>query len=128
MTYQTIPSICLRGQPNIPLTVISAPNGGKAADDSKELPAHIVAERFERLLMRHLKPVFDPQLPDKQAGFRHGQCKTDQMFKLTDDIDHRFEENKSGIASADLTTAHDSPQYGTRAKHPTTAIDLGLLL
>ena len=41
----------------------------------KELPAHITAERFlkvfERLLLRLLEPVFDPQLSDKPAGFMH---------------------------------------------------------
>ena len=47
---------------------------------------------FERLLLRRLEPVFDPQLPDKQAGFRHDQCITDQVFKLTYDVEHRLEK------------------------------------
>ena len=79
--------------------------------------------------MRRLEPVFDPQLPDKQAGFRHSQSIIDQVFQLSYDVEHRFEENnKSGIVFADLTAAHDSPLYGTKAKRPTTAFDLLLLL
>ena len=51
------------------------------------------------------------------------------MFKLTYDIEHRFEEhNKSGNVLADLTTTHDSQLYGTEAKRITTAFDLLLLL
>ena len=80
---------------------------------------------FERLFLRGLEPVFDPQLPDKQAGFMHSPCITDQVFKLTYDIAHRFEENtKSGIVFADLATAHDSQLCGTKAKHPTDDFDL----
>ena len=73
------------------------------------------AERFLQafraviLLLKCQEPVFDPQLPDKQAGFRHSQCITDQVFKLTCDVEHRFEEiNKSGIVLADLTASHNS--------------------
>ena len=68
--------------------------------------------------MRRLKPDFDLQLPDKQAGFKHSQCITDRMFKLTYDVEHRFEENKPGIVLADLTAAHDSLLCGIRAKYP----------
>ena len=51
------------------------------------------------------------------------------MFKLTYDVEHRFEENnKLGIALADLIGAHDSLLYGIRAKDLTTAFDLLLLL
>ena len=51
------------------------------------------------------------------------------MFKLTYDNEHRFKESdKSGIVLADLTTAHDSQLYGKKAKHPTDAFDLLLLL
>ena len=73
---------------------------------------------FERLLLWGLEPVLDPQLLDKQVGFRHSQCITDQMFKLTYDVEHRFEEsNKSDTVLTDLTAAHDSLLYGTNAKH-----------
>ena len=78
---------------------------------------------FERLLLRRLELVFDSQLPDKQAGFRHSQCITDRVFKLIYDVEHRFEENnKSGIVWADLTAAHDSLLYGANAKHPIAAL------
>ena len=78
---------------------------------------------FELLLLRRLEPVFDPQLRDKQAGFRHSQCITDQVFKL------RFEEiNTSGIVLADLIAAHNTLLCGTKTKRSTTAYDLQLLL
>ena len=77
--------------------------------------------------MRRLEPVFDPQLPDKQDGFRYSI--TDQLFKLTCDVEHRFEEiSKSGIVLADLAAVHDSLLYGTKTYRLTTAFDLLLLL
>ena len=83
---------------------------------------------FERLLLRGLEPVFDYQLPGKRAGFRDSHCITDGVFKLTYNVEHRFEENKSDIVLADLTAAHDSLLYGTKPKHPTTTFDLLLFL
>ena len=74
---------------------------------------------FERLLFRRQEPVFDPKLSDKQAGFRHSQCITDQVFKLICDVKHHFEEiNKSGIVLADLTAAHDSQLMLQRPNAP----------
>ena len=70
-----------------------------------------------------LEPVLTPEV-----GFRLGQCITDQVFKQTYGIEHRFEENKSGIVLANHTAAQDCLLYGTRAKHPTTAFNLVLLL
>ena len=68
---------------------------------------------FKKLLLRLLKPVLDPQLPDKQAGIRHSRCTTNQVSKLTYDVENRFEENnKSGIVLVNLTAAHDSLLYG----------------
>ena len=83
---------------------------------------------FERLLLRRVEPVLNPQLPDKQAGFRHCQYKTDQVFKQTYDVEHRFEENKSGIVLADLTAAHEGLLRSTRANHPAATSDLPFLL
>ena len=79
--------------------------------------------------MRLIEPVLDPQLPDKQAGIRHSRCMIDRVFKPTYNVEHPFEENnKSDDVLADLTAAHDSQLYSTRAKHPTTAFDLELLV
>ena len=63
-----------------------------------------------------------------KVGSRLGQCTTDQVFKLTYDVEHRLVENKSGIVLANLTAAQDCQLYGTSAKHPTTAFYLVLLL
>ena len=84
---------------------------------------------MERLFLEMLKPVFDSQLLGKQAGFGHSPCITDQVSKLTYDVEHRFEENsKLGVVLADLTAAHDSQLYDTKTKYPTTAFDLLFLL
>ena len=67
---------------------------------------------FEQLLLRLLESVLDPQLPDKQADIRHSLCLTDQVFKLTYDVKHCFEDNnKSDIVLADFTAARDSQLY-----------------
>ena len=63
-----------------------------------------------------------------KVGFRFGQCTTEQIFKLTHDVEHRFEENKLGIVLANVTAAQNCLLYGTIAKHPTIAFDLVLLL
>ena len=56
-------------------------------------------------------------------------CITNQVFKLNYNVEHRFEENsKSGIVFTDLTPAHNSLLYGTKAKQPTAAFTLLLLL
>ena len=34
--------------------------------------------------------MIDPQLPEDQAGFRHGRCTTHQVVKLTNDIEDSF--------------------------------------
>ena len=95
MTYQTVPTIWQLA------TVISASKPGKVADDCERL-----LQAFRAII---LKPVLDPQLPDKQAGIMHSPCITDQVFKLTYNAEHRFEENnKPGIVLIDLTVAHDS--------------------
>ena len=59
--------------------------------------------------MARLNPVVDPQLPDEQAGFRHGRCTVHQIIKLTEDIEESFEEgNKAGAVLVDLTAAYDT--------------------
>ena len=100
-----------------------------------EVPALIAVERFLQAFRAvSFEPsrtsFYDSKLPDKQAGFRHSQCMTDQMFKLTYDVKYLFEENKSSTVLADLTTAHGSLSllYGTKAKHPTNNFDFLLLL
>ena len=51
-----------------------------------------------------LELVFESRFSDKQAGFRRGQCINDQVFKVTFDVEQRFEENKSSIVSAYYST------------------------
>ena len=52
--------------------------------------------------------VIDFQLPEEQAGFRHGRCTTHQV-KLTNDIEDSFEKgNKVGVVLVDITAPHDT--------------------
>ena len=73
--------------------------------------------------MRRLLSVFGPKVV-----FGLGQYITSKVFKLTCVVEHRFQENKSGIVLANPTAAQNCLQYGTKAKHPTIAFDLVLLL
>ena len=52
----------------------------------------------------------DPQLlPEDQAGLRHGRCITNQVAKLTIDIEDSLEkDNKAGVVLVDLTAAYDT--------------------
>ena len=64
---------------------------------------------LERLLLARLEPVVDPQLPDEQAGFRHGRSTVHQIVKLTNDIEDSFEKkHKAGVILVDLTAAYDT--------------------
>ena len=56
-----------------------------------------------------LKPVLGHQLPDKQVGFRVGQCMIDQVFNspMTSNTVLK-KKNKSGIVLVDLTAAYDN--------------------
>ena len=89
----------------------------------KELPAYIAPESFlqpfRAVTLEVSRTFFDPQLPDKQAGFGHSQYITDQVFKITYDVEHRFEEiSKSGMVLKDVTAAHGSLLYGTKTLPP----------
>ena len=79
-------------------------------------------------IFRHLYSEASSLFLTLKVGFRLGQCITDQVFKLTYDVEHRFVENKSGIVLANLTAAQDCLLYGASAKHPTTAFHLVLFL
>ena len=57
----------------------------------------------------------------------HGRYTTDQVVKLTYGVEHRFEENKSGVVLTDLTVIHDNLLFGARARYHATAFDLLLL-
>ena len=53
--------------------------------------------------------MIDPQLPDEQAGFRHGRSTVHQIVKLTNDIEDSFEKkHKAGVILVDLTAAYDT--------------------
>ena len=53
--------------------------------------------------------MIDPQLPQPQAGFRHGCSTTDQIALLTDGIEAEFQAwKKIGIVLVDLTAAYDT--------------------
>ena len=93
--------------------VVALLKPNKPADNPKSYrPISLLCVPFkllERLLLARLNPVVDPQLPDEQAGFRHGRCTTHQIVKLTDDIEESFEKGKkAGAVLVDLTAAYDT--------------------
>jgi len=49
------------------------------------------------------------QLPQEQAGFRHGRSAVDQVTLLTEDIEDNFSaKKKAGAMFVDLTAAYDT--------------------
>ena len=59
---------------------------------------------LERMILSHIEPVVDPQLPREQAGFRRGRSTVDQVTLLTQDIEDSFQANeKAGVVLLDLT-------------------------
>ena len=57
---------------------------------------------LERLLLARLNPVVDPELPNKQAGFRQGRFTVLQILKLTCDIKESFKlGHEGGVVLAD---------------------------
>ena len=75
LNYQVIPKIWRKA------SVIALPEPNKALDDPKSYRSIsllcVPYKIHERLIMTRLEPVIDPQLPEEQAGFRHGRCTTD---------------------------------------------------
>ena len=106
-TNQSIPKIWRKA------TVIALPKPNKPVDDPKSYrPISLLCVPYkllERLLLARLEPVVDPQLPDEQAGFRHGRSTVHQIVKLSNDIEDSFEKkHKAGVILVDLTAAYDT--------------------
>ena len=56
-----------------------------------------------------MEPLIDPLLPDAQAGFPNGQCTSDQINHLAEDLERGFEAcEKVGVVHVDLTLAYDT--------------------
>ena len=53
---------------------------------------------FERFIHTRVEPIINPQLPTKQAGFRHGRSTVDQIVLLTQNMEDFFEANKKAGA------------------------------
>ena len=62
--------------------------------------------------MTECKPFWQTrmnQLPQEQAGFRHGRSAVDQVTLLTEDIEDNFSaKKKAGAMFVDLTAAYDT--------------------
>ena len=63
---------------------------------------------LERLIYARVKPLIDPLLPKKQAGFRREKSTVDQVVLLTQNIEDFFEAKKAGAIFIDLTAAYDT--------------------
>ena len=67
---------------------------------------------MERLILALLEAIIDSQLPQEQVGFRRKCSTTDQVLKLTDDIEGGFESRKEvGVILVDLTSAYDTVRH-----------------
>ena len=64
---------------------------------------------MERMILSRINPIVYPLLPDEQAGFRSGKSTCDQVAKLTQDIEHAFQNKQvCGAVFLDLTSAYDT--------------------
>lgn len=93
--------------------VISLPKPNKQSEDPKEYrPISLLCIPFkllEHLILSHITPVIDPQLPKEQAGFRSGRSTTDQVTLLCQDIEDSFQTGeKAGAIFLNLTAAYDT--------------------
>lgn len=93
--------------------VVAIPKPNKPTNQPKSYrPISLLCVPFklmERLIYRRLEPIIDPQLPQEQAGFRHGMSTVDQVTLLTQNIEDGFEANmKTGLVLLDLTAAYDT--------------------
>ena len=64
---------------------------------------------MERLILTRINPIVDPLLPYDQAGFRQGRSTVDQVTRLTQTIEHAFDDKQvTGAMFLDLTAAYDT--------------------
>ena len=114
-SLQTFYSCCLFHQ-SIPkiwwkATIIALPKPNKPVDNPRIyrliLLLCVPFKLLEQLLLAQLEPVVDPQLPNKQVGFRRGCSTVHQIIKLTCDMEDNFEKgHKAGVILVDLTSAY----------------------
>ena len=70
---------------------------------------HTLFKILKRLIYICVKPIKDPLLPRKQAGFGHGKLTVDQATLPTQEIEDTYSaKKKAGVVFIDLTVV-----YGT---------------
>ena len=91
-------------------TVIVLPKPNKHNDRKRFRSSWLLCIPFkllERMVHGRTNPIFDPQLPHEQAGFRKGQSIVNQITLLTQDIEDFFEAKETaGAVLVDLTAAY----------------------
>ena len=107
LEHTVIPKIWRRA------TVVAILKPNKPADDPKSYrPISLLCVPYkilERLILAHINPVMEPELPTQQAGFRQGRSTVQQILKLTCEIEKSFEKGyKAGAVMVDLTAAYDT--------------------
>uniref|UniRef100_H3ACT8 Reverse transcriptase domain-containing protein n=1 Tax=Latimeria chalumnae TaxID=7897 RepID=H3ACT8_LATCH len=90
-------------------TVVALLKLGKPANDPKSYRPisliSIVYKLLERLLLNHLAPIIEPQLPNYQAGFCPSHCTEDQVICLTNFTEEETEAKKKvGAVFIDLSS------------------------
>ena len=113
-------SDCLQKE-NIPsqwrrAKVIAIPKPGKDLSNPANFrPIALLSHLFklyEKLILKRLNPIVEPQLIDEQAGFRPGKNTTSQVLNLTSTIEEGFEEGKlTGVVLIDLSAAYDTVNH-----------------
>ena len=94
-------------------TVVAILKPNKPADDPKScgfISLLCVPDKIlEKIILAHINPVIEPQMPLEQAGFRQGRSTVQQILKLTCEIEKNFENGyKAGAVMVDLTAAYDT--------------------
>ena len=71
--------------------VVAIPKPSKPVEDQRSYhPIFLLCVPYkilEQLIYNRVKPIVDPLLPKKQAGYRHGNSTVDQVVLLTRNIE-----------------------------------------
>ena len=103
----TIPAIWRQAK----VTAILKPK--KPAEDPRSYrPISLLCISYklmERIILIRINDIVEAHLPHEQAGFRRGRSTTDQIVRLTHDIEAAFQrKEKFGVVYIDLTAAYDT--------------------
>ena len=93
--------------------IVAIPKPGKTLSDPKSYrPISLLCSTYkllERMVLARIQPTVESFLPKEQAGFRPNRCTTDQVARLTEDIEVAYDDKLIfGAVFVDLTAAYDT--------------------